>query len=117
MTSDVAMFVGEGIGLRGGEFGSWTIILGMAAGLAVAIIMSVRMWVEVRIGRDATKMKARGGFEIEDLLYVVGPITWFGAVQPFLFAAGLGAPIFLLWVVWPGFRHSRFHARWRRPMT
>src|SRR3546814_12705458 len=76
----------------------------MAAGLAVAIIMSVRMWVEVRIGRDATKMKARGGFEIEDLLYVVGPITWFGALQPFLFAAGLGAPIFLLWVVWPGFR-------------
>src|SRR3546814_18875392 len=76
----------------------------MAAGLAVAIIMSVRMWVEVRIGRDATKMKARGGFEIEDLLYVVGPIPWFGALQPFLFAAGLGAPIFLLWVVWQGFR-------------
>src|SRR3546814_9594863 len=31
MTSYVAMFVGAGIGLRGGEFGSWTIVLGMAA--------------------------------------------------------------------------------------
>src|SRR3546814_16978639 len=82
----------------------------MAAGLAVVIIMSVRMWIEVRIGRDATKMKARGGFEIEDLLYVVGPITWFGALQPFLFAAGLGAPVFLLWVVWQGVRATRLRA-------
>jgi hypothetical protein len=40
------------------------------------------------------------GFEPEDTLYLVGPITWFGLQAPFLVATALGSPIFLLWVVW-----------------
>ncbi len=107
MTTYVAMFVGAGIGLRRGSLGDGAIVLGVVAGISVAAIMSVRMWLETRAGREAVRQRARAGFEIEDTLYVVGPITWFGALQPFIVAAGIGAPLFLFYVVWDAVRRLR----------
>jgi len=43
------------------------------------------------------------GFEPEDALYLVGPVSWLGLLAPFLLAAAVGAPIFLLWVLWCSF--------------
>jgi hypothetical protein len=40
------------------------------------------------------------GFEPEDALYVIGPVAWLGALAPFLVAAAVGAPLFLVWVAW-----------------
>lgn len=98
MTSYVAMFVGVGIGLRTGSLGGWAMVLGIAAGLSVAAIFSVRLWIEERHGKPAVAQSQRGGFQIEDILYVVGPVAWLDGLQPFLILAGLGAPVFLLWV-------------------
>ncbi len=33
-------------------------------------------------------------------LYIVGPVTWLGGLVPFLIAACIGAPLFLLLVLW-----------------
>lgn len=104
MTTYLAMFVGAGIGLRHGWLGPWSILLGVAAGLAVVIIFSVRMWLEVRDGLDRVQQTVRGGFEIEDTLYVVAPVTWLGGLAPFVLAAGIGAPLFLLYVIWDAWR-------------
>lgn len=98
MTTYIAMFVGMGIGLREG-MGDGSIALGIVAGVAVAATFSVRMWSEVRHGADSVRQTVRGGFEIEDLLYIVGPIAWLGLQAPFVIAAGGGAPLFLAWVV------------------
>lgn len=98
-TAYVGMFVGAGIGFTDGWLGPWAIWLGLAAGLSVTAIFAIRVAVEIKVGTDAVKQSSVAGFEIEDTLYVVGPITWLGFLEPFLLAAGIGTPLFLIWVV------------------
>jgi len=105
--SYVTLFVGMGIGQRYGPLGDWAVPLGVAAGLAVAATMGVRVEIEVREGTEAVKQGNIAGFEPEDTLYMVGPVTWLGYGIPFLVAAGIGAPLFLLWVVWERVRRSK----------
>lgn len=98
-TAYIGMFVGAGIGLTEGWLGSWAAGLGVAAGVSVTIIFATRIAVETRAGGDAVKQNNFAGFEIEDTLYIVGPITWLGLLEPFLIAAGIGTPLFLVWVI------------------
>ncbi len=105
--SYVTLFVGMGIGQRYGPLGDWAVPLGVAAGLAVAATMGVRVGIEVREGTEAVKQGNIAGFEPEDTLYMVGPVTWLGYGIPFLVAAGIGAPLFLFWVVWERVRRSK----------
>ena len=58
-------------------------------------------------GKETTEQTVRGGFEIEDTLYAVGPITWVGAMPPFIAAAGIGTPIYLLYAIWEAAGHVR----------
>lgn len=106
-TSYIGMFVGVGIGLSGGELGSRALALGAAAGIAVTLIFLLRMDVETRADKNAVAQKSYAGFEIEDTLYIVGPVTWLGFLEPFLIAAGVGTPLFLLWVLWDWRRQIR----------
>jgi archaetidylinositol phosphate synthase len=96
----VALFIGIGVGLRNGTLGPWAIGLGIGAGMATAVVFVLRMEMERRAGKAATRQLNLLGFEIEDLMYLVGPITWLGFLQPFLILAGLGAPLFALLVLW-----------------
>lgn len=98
-----ALFVGIGIGPEESWLDPWDVPAGIVAGLAVAAIFATRLWVEWRDGRAAIRQAVRGGFEIEDTLYVVGPITWLGFLEPFLAAAAVGAPVFLTWVLYDAF--------------
>lgn len=107
MTNYVSGFVGAAYGLRFGSLGDWGPILGLSAGLAIAAIMSVRLHMEVRDGKDSVRQTVRRGFEIEDTLYVLAPITWLGLLQYFIVAAGIGAPVFLLYVIWESLRAAR----------
>jgi phosphatidylglycerophosphate synthase len=106
-----ALFVGIGIGIEDSWLGAWATPAGVVAGLAVAAIFATRLWVELRDGRDAIRQTVRGGFEVEDTLYAVGPITWLGFLEPFLAAAAIGAPIFLMWVVYDAFMLKPSKAR------
>jgi phosphatidylglycerophosphate synthase len=96
----IGMFVGAGVGLRESWLGEWAPLLGIIAGLAITVIFMTRITVEVRAGQEYVQQNNYGGFEVEDILYVVGPVTWLGLLAPFLVAAAIGAPLFLLWVVW-----------------
>jgi hypothetical protein len=35
-------------------------------------------------------------------MYLLGPLTWAGLLQPFLVLAAIGAPLFALLVLWQG---------------
>jgi hypothetical protein len=35
-------------------------------------------------------------------MYLLGPLTWLGLLEPFLVLAGIGAPLFALLVLWQG---------------
>jgi archaetidylinositol phosphate synthase len=107
MLNYVMMFVGAGFGLDVGNFGTYGLWLGIGAGVSVAAIMSVRIYGEERIGRSFANQTVRAGFEIEDVLYVVAPITWFGFIDYFILLAGVGAPLFLLYVIWGCYREIR----------
>jgi phosphatidylglycerophosphate synthase len=96
----VALFIGMGIGARQGALGASSIGLGIAAGLATALIFLLRMDLERRAGKAAVRQPNLLGFEMEDLMYLVGPVTWLGLLQPFLVLAGVGAPLFALFVLW-----------------
>lgn len=107
MTSYCAMFIGAGFGLRDTWVGEWSVLCGIAAGISIALIFSIRLWQETVFGKETTVQTVRGGFEVEDTLYIAGPITWFGLMPPFIAAAGIGTPIYLIIVIWEAAGHVR----------
>ena len=107
MTSYCAMFVGAGFGFRDTWLGDWSVPCGIAAGVSVALIFSIRLWQETVFGKETTIQTVRGGFEIEDTLYAVGPVTWLGLMPPFVAAAGVGTPLYLLYAIWEAAGHAR----------
>jgi hypothetical protein len=40
------------------------------------------------------------GFELEDGIYLIAPVTWAGFIPHFFFAAGIGAIIYMGWTFW-----------------
>lgn len=93
----ISLFTGMGFGLRGSGLGAWSALLGLVAGVSLVAIFLLRNQLVRRRGKAALTQPGAGGFEIEDVLYAVAPITWLGWLQPFLVAASIGAPLFALW--------------------
>lgn len=105
--SYLSMFVGSGIGLSRVAAGSWALPFAVIAGVSVVAIFSVRLWIEETVDRAAVRQSQFAGFEVEDLLYLVGPVTWLGGLSPFIAAAGVGTPLFLVWVIAQALRARR----------
>ncbi len=92
-----ALFIGLGIGLDGSWLAGWALVLGICAGLSNPLVMVVRLVHERRHGDAAVAHPYFGGFEIEDFIYLIGPITWLGGLDYFFLVYGLGAVGYLLW--------------------
>ncbi|KUZ89330.1 CDP-alcohol phosphatidyltransferase [Burkholderia ubonensis] len=97
----IALFVSMGVGIiaQGGQMAASPVLLGAAAGAAVALIFYLRMRIESFAGKAGTKQAFVGGFETEDVLYLLPLVTLTNGVEPFLLAASIGAPLFAAWVV------------------
>ncbi len=98
-----ALFAGMGIGLAGGGLGNWALALG-AAGFASAILsmflnLDLDKAMELTDG-DAVGYPCMAGFELEDGIYLIAPITWLGWLEPFFILCGLGATVYCLWTAW-----------------
>jgi phosphatidylglycerophosphate synthase len=100
-----ALFLGIGAGLSVGEAGERALHLGMLAGGATGLIVLLRLELERRAGRSATRQPNLLGFELQDLMYLVAPVTWLGGLEPFLILAAIGAPLYALLVLWTLGRH------------
>lgn len=74
------------------------IACGALAGVAIAFTFYLRMRIESLAGKSAAKQASLGGFETEDVLYLLPLVTLFDGVEPFLIAASIGAPLFAVWV-------------------
>src|SRR3984957_16821836 len=74
-------------------------LLGLVAGCAIALIFYLRMRIEEMAGKAANQQGSLGGFETEDILYLLPLVTLSNAVVPFLITAALCAPLYALWVV------------------
>jgi phosphatidylglycerophosphate synthase len=100
-----ALFVGIGAGLRTGELATSAWLQGLLAGGAVGMIVLVRLELERRLGKAVTRQPNLLGFELQDLMYLLGPVTWLDALEPFLLLAAIGAPLYALVVLWSFGRH------------
>lgn len=98
----VLLFGGIGMGVEAVAPGSLPVsasLLGWMAGVAVALIFFLRMRIEDRVGKAGTKQASVGGFETEDVLYLMPLVTLFDGTRGFLIAAAIGAPLFALLVI------------------
>ena len=111
-----ALFLSMGIGLRHTEFngwvlGDWALLLGIAGMLTAVLSMFINLNIDKVQGGDeygdAVGYPGFAGFELEDGIYLIAPITWIGYLMPFFVAAGIGATVYLLWSFWSLWRLRR----------
>jgi phosphatidylglycerophosphate synthase len=98
----ILLFVAMGVGIGSSSDNSLGLpppVLGAVAGAAVALIFFLRMRIEEMGGKAASRQAALGGFETEDILYLLPLVTLSNCGMPFLIAASIGAPLFAAWVV------------------
>ena len=98
----VLLFVAMGAGIavkHGLLLGLPPIVLGTAAGVAIALIFWLRMQIEDLGGKTASRQASMGGFETEDVLYLLPLVTLCNGVAHFVVAASIGAPLFAIWVI------------------
>ncbi|MDW3685412.1 CDP-alcohol phosphatidyltransferase family protein [Cupriavidus sp. CV2] len=97
----VLLFVGMGVAIseQAAADTMSPVLQGTLAGVAVALIFFLRMRIESRVGKSGTKQASAGGFETEDVLYLLPLVTLSSGVAPFLMAASIGAPLFAAWVI------------------
>lgn len=97
---NVLLFASLGLGLRHGGLGAAALPLGLLAGLAVAAVFHMRLFIENALGRDGARQPHIGGLvESEDVLYLLPVVAFFDQLAPFLLLASIGAPLFALWVL------------------
>lgn len=98
--SYASLFAGMGIGFAG-DLGYWAITLGFIA----AAVAMISLFLNMRLDRlhglkeeeEAVGYPQFAGFELEDGIYLIAPITWMGWMMPFFIACTVGAAIYGVW--------------------
>ena len=91
--------IGVGVGMRSGvTFELPPAVIGALAGSAVALIFYLRMRIEGMAGKSATRQLSLGGFETEDVLYLMPLAALFNGLTALLIAASVCAPLYAIWV-------------------
>ena len=99
------LFTGLGIGQMGGPLGGWALLLGAAGAASALISLFTNLAIDKKMFAEEDEGEAVGypgfaGFELEDGIYLLAPITWLGLLIPFFVAAGIGASIYCVWSLW-----------------
>ena len=98
----ILLFVAIGVGVAAKPATDLIVpsaILGLMAGTAIALVFYLRMRIEELLGKAATQQASLGGFETEDVLYLLPLVTLSNSLVPLLVAASICAPLFAIWVV------------------
>lgn len=95
-----ALFLGLGFGLRHGALGDWALVLGAAGAVGTVVSMFVNLGIDRRLAGaegDSVGYPGFAGFELEDGIYLLAPVTWLGYVTPLFVASAIGAVVYTLW--------------------
>ena len=68
---------------------------GYVSALCIFLIMTIRFYLERIKGGKAIEQSNILGFEHEDIIYIVIPVTFLNKIDVFLFYSFIGTPIFL----------------------
>lgn len=99
-------FVAIGIGLRGGLLGDYAILLGVLGGGGIVVSNILSEAFERRLASGTRIYNGGGGFDFDDLLYLLGPAAWLDWLAPILVGASIGAPVMAL-ISWIKLRKLR----------
>lgn len=91
--SYAALFAGVGIGLWRDGHGFWTVLAGFAIAAPVFINMLFQFRAERLSGSPPRPYPRWGPVELEDAIYLMGPIVWFGGLYWFFIAGWTGTVI------------------------
>jgi len=93
--------------------GPWAIVLSAAGAASAVVSMFTNLGIDKQLNldedaeHDAVGYPGFAGFELEDGIYLLAPITWAGFLMPFFVAAGIGAGVYCLWTCWTLLRLRR----------
>ena len=93
----IGLFIAMGVGAAATSGSALPLppaLLGGIAGSAIALIFFLRMRIEERVGKSATRLSSVRGFETEDVLYLLPLVTLCNGVTAFLMLASVCAPLF-----------------------
>ncbi len=106
--SYAALFCGLGFGLVESVLDTWAISLGLMGAVSAVLAMGFNLWIDAEtsenVGDTTLTYPMIAGFELEDGIYLLAPLTWFGCLVPFFTAAGVGATLYCLWTLIRPFR-------------
>ena len=91
-------FAGIGVGLRGDPLGPWIVLMGVVAGLAVAGVLVLVLRLEALAGARAAEVRLASFADPDDAMIAVPVAIWLGWAKPLIFAAVIGAPLFLIYM-------------------
>ena len=97
-----ALFFALGFGMRDGLIGSWSIALGALS--APIILATTLLALRLADEGDDEDYPFFAGFELEDGIYLIGPIVWLGWIEPFFLLGSVGV---ILFGMWTGYRYLR----------
>jgi phosphatidylglycerophosphate synthase len=85
------------------SLGIWSLVLGGAGSASALISLFSNLEID-RKTKDTDAGEAVGypgfaGFELEDGIYLIAPVTWLGFLEPFFVAAGIGAAVYCVWTI------------------
>jgi len=89
---NTAMFLAIGIGLRQGALGYWAIILGVLCSVSMLLCSRWSDEIEDELEPGAIVLGGAGGFDPDDLFYLVGPFAWAGILDFMLVSGALVLP-------------------------
>ena len=94
--STAALFLGLGVGLGTGSVRDWPVVLGVVAAGCALIGTGLGIAVEAARRPPDALYPSWGGFELEDGIYLIVPLTWLGWLQPFFVLSSIGQVVFCL---------------------
>lgn len=99
-----ALFLALGIGVRDGLIGPWSIGLGFLSAPIILATTLLALKLSDDAGGGGDDYPIFAGFELEDGIYLIGPIVWLGWIEPFFLFGSAGVVLFGMWT---GFRYMR----------
>jgi phosphatidylglycerophosphate synthase len=108
---NVALFLAVGIGLRDGAFGYWAIVLGMLCSVSMYLCSHWSEELEEELDPGAVILGGAGGFDPDDMFYLIAPFAWAGVLD---YVLASGAVVLPLATTAIGIRRWRAARRVRR---
>ncbi|MCE2510501.1 MAG: hypothetical protein J4G10_05930, partial [Alphaproteobacteria bacterium] len=111
--SYTALFLCLGVGFQESLLGEWSLVLGLTGAASAFAATFVVIGIDHHNGGIAMGYPSFAGFELQDGIYLIVPIAWFGWLMPFFAAASIATSCYLLWTTWLLLQERRQNAGYR----